>query len=795
MTSPLGLKQALAQREQVVWATNWRQASACVTARGLSLAMTEMLAEHAKQTGLGAVPEVAVLALGALSRLERCPRSDVDVVVVHAGKPPSREQLDAFLYPLWNAGFELGHAVRSVEDTAVLCASDHAALTAHFAPVCIAGDSVVLQRLRTLYKSRLTPVCRTFVDEVTAPRAQRSLLESEVCVLEPDVKNGAGGLRELQQLRFVAGFATGHTTLRELRQADWLSDGEWRRLQAALQFFLRTRLELHTLTKRRQDKLIFELQPEVARSMYGDRYTGRILVEHLLTRHFRHARDVVDVVRRFYARVRDSRPGASAKPASERKPLNAVQAPNSTLDAKQLLEMVDVGLTRDRELDDTTLDAMQSLAASLDVMATARSDWHEAFLRVIRHPHGDRAFYDLHQTGVLARLVPEFAAATRRVVADFYHTFTVDVHTLHVLAALYELRRGEGDTHFSLLVKNEEAFTSLVFGCFFHDAGKGSGRDHSEVGAELVERLMTRLGCSFDDIEDAQFLIREHLTMMKISQRRDLSDDDLILDFAAKVRDSGRLRRLYALSYVDTKETGPTLWTEWKAALLKELYERTEAALQQPSWQSPDARYERLFTPDERACFAQLVKNGGGVVRGEALHGFSSILLASRDRPGLLARIARVCAQHRVSIQSADLALMPNGFATDRFIIKERDATDEPAWQKLEEAIMAALNDTSTLESAGLDHSWRRPMLLPDVSVTLMETSSLGQVIEVIAADRPGLLAQLAQVIFANGYSINAARIATEAVRAIDTFYVTQVSGNVSLGELQEALHLGAAHD
>lgn len=794
MTSSLGLKEALAQREQAVWASDWRHASACVTARGLSLAMTEMLADHAKQTGLGSVPGVAVLALGALSRWERCPRSDVDVVVVHTGKPPSREQLDAFLYPLWNAGFELGHAVRSVEDTAALCAIDHAALTAHFSPVCIAGDSVVLQRLQSLYESRLTAACRKFVVEVTAPRAQRSLLESEVCVLEPDVKNGAGGLRELQQLRFVAGFATGHTNLRELQQAEWLSDDEWRRLQAALQCFLRTRLELHSLTKRRQDKLIFELQPEVARSMYGDRYTGRLLVEHLLTRHFRHARDVVDIGRRFYARVRDSLPGASGKTPPERQSLFVAQA-SSSLDAKQLLEMVDAALTRDRELDDATLDAMHSLAASLDVPATARSDWHAAFLRVIRHPHGDRAFYDLHQTGVLARLVPEFAAATRRVVADFYHTFTVDVHTLHVLAALYRLRRGEGDPHFSKLVKHEEAFTSLVFGCFFHDAGKGSGRDHSEVGAELVERVMTRLGCSFDDIEDAQFLIREHLSMMKISQRRDLSDDGLILDFAAKVRDSGRLRRLYALSYVDTKETGPTLWTEWKAALLKELYERTEAALQQPSWQSPTARYERLFTPDERACFAQLVKNGGGVVRGEALHGFSSLLLASRDRPGLLARIARVCAQHRVSIQSADLALLPNGFATDRFIIKERDAADESAWQKLEAAITAALNDTSTLESAGLDHSWRRPMLLPDVSVTLMETSSLGQVIEVIAADRPGLLAQLAHVIFANGYSINAARIATEAVRAIDTFYVTQVSGQVSLSELQQALHLGASHD
>ncbi len=432
-----------------------------------------------------------------------------------------------------------------------------------------------------------------------------------------------------------------------------------------------------------------------------------------------------------------------------------------------LFRLFAAGLQHQLSIDDRTLDRARAARAKVDENVRRDPAAAALFWSLVDHPHGDAALLDMHACGILARYLPEFDRATNRVQADFYHVHTVDVHTLHVLQLLYALRRGEGDAHFAPLVQHEPSFRSLVLGCLFHDAGKGTGRDHSEVGAELVEAAMVRLAAPLADILDAQFLVKEHLAMPKISQRRDLSDAALIDTFAKRCETAARLQRLYVLSYVDTSATGPTLWTPWKAALLRELFQRTTAALLGEVATTSEEAETLAPTPERNECY----------LGGEA-HGHRTLYVASRDRPGLIATVAAVCTECHMSIASADVRSRA-GYAHDRFMIRDSRLADPDRQSESRQAhydeFIARLRDVL---DHGVDFSkitlpaFAPAYAVPKVSVQQGEQSALGRVVDVFAPDRPGLLFALARAIFFAGFSIEVARISTEGARAIDSFYL-----------------------
>lgn len=789
-------------------------ASSTCLAAWLADAVFNALKEHVGSTKLGADSSVAVVVLGAVARRERSPQSDLDLVVLHRRQAPVREHLDALLYPLWDAKLEVGHGVRTVRQAIFLAQQDDAALTAHLGPRLVAGDASLVTELLNGYRTTLQPRLSSYIERQTSLALDRSSQDTEVCVLEPELKLGPGGLRVLHQMRWVC--SVQHAvfdrllSLGELRQIGLLEQQEYVRLVAAQQHALRARYHLHLLARRRQDKLIFEWQGDVAQLMYGKLYINdspRVAIEHLLTRHYRHARDVIDLSRRVLWRLVDrreksSRSTSGAPPAMSQERL-ACDSPAATANGVdeepvhvvcRWLARLWLALESNERLSDRELDGMMQEGVGLPVSIAHATQWHDQFLAILRHERGDRAFFDLHQAGLLAKLIPEFASATLRVVADLYHRYTVDVHTLHVLRRLYALRRGEGEQPFCSIVANESSFTALVFACWFHDAGKGSGRDHSEVGAELVEKLMRRLGCSFDDIEESTYLVREHLTLMKVSQRRDLSDPALIQDLSKSLGSLGRLDRLYVLSYIDTSETAPTLWTPWKAALLAELHRRVSECLRPGDSSGLGERLSRVFSAEELATLHALQAQSGGVVSGPMLHDRVPLYLVSRDRPGLLWQVAHACARHAASIESADLGSIGNS-AADRFFIRAENHRLPALMAELQLLVLAPAGGATPRPVANLplDHSWRRPALLPETMVSAVGTSDIGEIVEVTAPNRPGLLADLASAIFRSGYSITAARIATEGVRAIDTFYVRPQNETASrLADLCVALKLAA---
>jgi [protein-PII] uridylyltransferase len=313
---------------------------------------------------------------------------------------------------------------------------------------------------------------------------------------------------------------------------------------------------------------------------------------------------------------------------------------------------------------------------------------------------------------------------------------------------------------------------------------------------------MIRLGAPLADIIDSQFLVREHLAMPRISQRRDLSDDQLIKEFADKCGDVGRLSRLYVLAYVDTRSTGPTLWTPWKAALLKQLYDRTKHFLEAPGTTAVatdsnlPARVRQVFTEHELAALLEAKTDRGRVFWGESVHGYRPLYVVTPDRAGLVATVAGVAAEQRLSIASAELFSTPDAWALDRFMV--RYAGPEP--EHAEERFQAALGRLDDALRSGWSLAsfssppFRAPFLLPGVKVALGERTGSGQVVDVFAPDRPGLLFDLARAIFVAGYSIAIAKISTEGARAIDAFYVQRARDDAETLELlQEHLARAAA--
>jgi [protein-PII] uridylyltransferase len=768
--------------------------SGLLVSRELARAMDAFLVAHfaATRQVTPCKGALSLVAVGGQGRGERSPKSDVDIVFLHDGRDiiGLTALCNAFFYPLWDHKLDVGQAVRTVAETVSLFSRDEAALTAHLDARLLAGDAALFQSLVAESSRAFEKQGAAYVKKRLEPIKDRARAETLVFVLEPNLKNGAGGLRDIHEISWIQRF----------KRSSLLSSAEERRLLAAKSFFLRARAHLHLLAGRRQDQVLFEYQRPLSECIYSHG-SPRDGVEQLLGRHYKHAQAVIDIKHRVFLRLAQGQ-------KKQRKPevradgfllvderLGLASEDHLEKNPRDALRIFDVALREGLLLTDDTLDALSHAAPTLGDEARRDPEMAELFWRIIDHPRGADALVDLHQAGVLERYLPEFGRTRGMVQADFYHAHTVDVHSLNVMSLLYGLRRGEGPEEFTRLAMVEPSFRSLAMGALFHDVGKRSGRDHAVYGAELVSQVMQRLHAPLHDIVDTEKLVVEHLTMPKISQRRDLSDPSLIAAFADKVGTAQALRRLYVLSYVDTHGTGPTLWTPWKGALLKELYERTLAHFGEAEAVRP------TISPETSSHFQPLIACGGGAEVGEESHGHHALYVVWKDRPGLLALVAGICAEQRLSIASAELVSSEAGWACDRFMLRydsPRGLTEAEAIferkQRLARVSGALISALASDAKATVSPRARaqHPLYAPEVRVTLGGESTQGQIVDIIAADRPGLLFDLASAVTACGYSIAFARIHTEGARAVDAFYVRPHGGAVPLNVLKSKLEQAA---
>ena len=813
---------------------------------------------------------VALVALGGYGRRELAPYSDVDLVVLHAHKEPdgfTKAASEKLLYTLWDLKLEVGYGVRDLQGCEALARQDHTARTALLELRYVAGDRPLYKELE---REQLHGLSQARVDEfvtekIREMRERREKFGDSLYLLEPNLKQSEGGLRDLQSALWIARARFKISGLTELLTRALLPEREVRELRRARDFLWRVRNELHYLSRRKVDQLTFDVQPQVAQFLgYQDGDDGSA-VEQFMRHYYLAAKTVLVACDAIVDRAlepqtstgwRQVPPPAAMTGAEKGKGpprqewtlaggelkvfRNRLTVTDAAVLRRSPAALVRLFATADREnleLYPYARDLAGAVAAELPPEAAHDPEMNQELLACFTRPGTrGRFLWLMHELGALPRLVPEFARVTARRQIDLYHVYTVDVHTLFAVRRLYALRCGDvQEETLSPLMQRVKRPLSLYLGTLFHDIGKGSGQDHSARGAEIAVNACVRLGLDPADAADVEWLVAKHLRMNAIASRRDLSDPHLIHAFAEEVGSIDRLEKLYLLTYADVATVGPRTWTDWKARLVRELYTKTRAALEEGAGARPEpgtaeaagrarvreafaeragasasvqvdrfvgampARYFITTEPQLAPRHLRLLSLGRNLpvaasVRHHVPLGYSELTVTAPDRPGLLGLIAGVFAANRIDIQHAEVFSTPPderafgwlaGRALDVFEVRGPDegALDAARQRAARSDLRRVLSGEESIDAL-LERKTRSSALLKKplprlaTKVVIDNDSAVDHsVVDVFTADRVGLLHDVARTLHELGVTVDLARISTEGHRAADAFYVRTAEG------------------
>jgi [protein-PII] uridylyltransferase len=802
------------------------------------------------------VEACAMVAVGGYGRAELAPFSDLDILFLHAGRrtTQARRLVERVLRLLWDAGLTIGHSFRTVAESASAARTDPHFQTSLLSTRLLAGNGALLDSLRGALERERRKHAGHFLAALRYEREQRyAKFGASVCLQEPNVKESAGGLRDMHAALWTAQVKTGCRTLEELRERGLVSEAEEKRAARAYDFLWRVRHAAHSLTGRKTDRLALDLQPALAEEFGYESEPHLLASEKFMRDYYRRARELHLFSESLVARVSESserpprrffrpRAGSAAEPFSVgdgRLHFNAdaqalMKNPLLIVDAFALAQAADVPLGHGLR------EALARNAAAVDRDFRGSAEAARSFLKLLRRRgRVGSTLRMMHEVGFLGRYLPEFARISLLIQHDLYHHYTVDEHTLKAVEALDELHAADdrARAHLRAVFDELEDPALLYLSVLLHDIGKGRGSGHIPRGARISERVCRRLQLKSADAAKVVRLVNLHVAMAHTALRRDLNEPRVAADFAAQVGSLDALNMLLLLTYADLHGVGPGVWSDWKGALLWELYQRARAALtgrdapadtQQEiarykeqvvsalAGELPPSeverhlallpeRYRRVTRPEEAAAHLRLVAQLETCLFKAAWRrqGNSSteLTVCARDRHGLFADIAGTLAAHGVEILSAELNTREDGVAVDVLLLRGA-ATHHPLEEYRYAPVERALRDSIAGESdvaalverwrtnnaprrrSGLAHARRRG--LPRAACD-NDASPSTTMIEVHAADEPGLAYKIASVLVSLRLDIVCAKIATEKSDALDVFYVTDADGRKLTENLMKA--------
>jgi [protein-PII] uridylyltransferase len=807
--------------------------------------LVDLVVRRACQTAgqqVGPAAGLAVVAIGGYGRRELCPHSDVDLLFLHdrRSERPAQALVEQMLMLLWDVGLTVGHSFRSVEDCVAMARRDLHSRNAMSEARLVTGSAPLFEGLesaldRAVYRSgRHT---EGFVEEMRHEwRQRRERFGPVVCVLEPNVKEGAGGLRDQHTVGWLSRVKLGCRGFEGLLAQGLVSEAESVAAAQAYDFLSRVRNEAHFTTGRCTDLLALDLQPALAEQL-GYRPRRGLLPSELLMRHYyRRANGLLATCEGILERLWGARPRRRFWRAKAFGRMGGFEVHGGRLQARPggasgeadpywLFDLFEAAQQAEVPLSTELSLLVRERLRLVDRRFRSSPRTGRELLRLLSRPGQVAAILrQMHDTGFLGRLLPEFGFITFLVQHDHYHRFTIDEHTLEAIAALDQAVTGrEGPLlPFARVVQELEHPSTLYLGLLLHDIGKGRGGGHVAKGTQIAERVCRRLALSERETDDVVFLVRCHLMMSQISQRRDLTEDRAIDELVAEVGTLDRLNQLLLLTYADGSGIAPGAWNDWKAALLLDLYARARerltgadhAPLDQPSRNLheravrelaadfPVSEVERhLALLPERYLKATGLERLRRHLRMVAELGDTNPILrwrsrgderpdevtvCTRDAPGLLARLAGTLTAHGLNIWSLDLFTRDDGVVLDTFRVSgigRLGPVDPAVRQKVEEGLRGALEGRYDVDAAV--SRWRakvrprrraRPPGRPGVSFD-NQASATRTVVEVRADDQPGLVHRIAMTLAENGMAIHFAKIATEKSQALDVFYVTDAGG------------------
>jgi [protein-PII] uridylyltransferase len=696
---------------------------------------------------LGAEPGVALIAVGGYGRRELAPGSDLDVVLLHAGRVDIKELADRIWYPLWDSGVRLDHSVRTIDEAVAVAGEDLKAALGLIDVRHVAGDEELTTSLRSQALAAWRRDARRRLPELHAAVQERAEKHGELAfLLEPDLKESRGGLRDVHGIAAVA--------------AAWVADAPSDDVRAAAVRLMDVRGELHRRSSRSGDRLVLQEHSSVAAALSYDDADALMRDVYAAARTIAFAAD--ETWRRVDAASRPARRWRQRQPT--RRPLadGVVEQDGEVMLARDADPQTDpvlvvraaaaaaqAGLSFARH----TLDRLSEQSAPMPEPWPAQA--RDALLALLgAGPDMVAVWEALDQRGIVVRLLPEWDAVRCRPQRNAVHRFTVDRHLV------------EAAVEASALTREVSRPDLLLLGALLHDIGKGYPGDHTDAGVALLPGIGARLGLPVRDVDALVTLVRCHLLLPDTATRRDLDDPATVQMVADAVGDRTTLQLLHALTIADACATGPAAWGEWKARLVADLVARTSAVL---AGEAPPAA-EAL---DE----SQLALARAGAL-DVAVDG-ERVTVVAPDRPGLLWRWAGVLALHRLQIRSAT-ATSVDAMAVTVFDVTPRFGSP-PDWSAVRADLRRMYDDASSLAPAlaERDRAYARGTHepVPPRVVWVDDASQSSTVVEVRAHDTVGLLYRLTSALAEAGLDLRSARMSTLGAEVVDAFYVVDASG------------------
>ena len=783
---------------------------------------------------------LCVLAVGGFGRSEMAPQSDVDLLFLYPWKitPRAESVIETLLYILWDLKLKVGHSSRTIKDCLRLGREDITIRTALLEHRYVTGDAALAAELDDkLWSDLFRTTGREFIDAKLAERAERHKRQGgQRYVLEPNVKEAKGGLRDLQTLYWIGKYLHRVPSAEGLVGAGLLTGEEFAIFQRAENFLWAARSHMHYITKRTTDQLTFDMQVEVAERMNYRDVGGRRAVEHFMQDYFRHATRVGELTRIFLTELeaRHAKPEARIMGFLNRRKVAAgfklLQGRLDAADPKKFLsDPLNILRVFEEALRTGYLlhpNMMRLLASNLHLIDDHLRDDPAAvqiFLSLLLdHGNPERPLRRMNELGVLSAFIPEFENIVAMMQFNVYHHYTVDEHIIQCVSCLAQIERGELVEELPVvsgILKDGVNRRIIYVALLLHDIGKGRPEDHSIIGAQLARRICPRFGLTAEETETVEWLVRYHLLMSDMAQKRDVGDPRTVRDFAKAVETRKRLDLLTVLTVCDIRGVGPGTWNNWKAMLLRQLYNVTAEALEGGL---ETISRERAVEDSRAALRARLADwTEAQVARETARHydpywhglstdtqeAFARLLLdlpndeiridlhpepnrdATRasfalvDHPGIFSRLAGALALVGANVVDARTYTSKDGYATAVFWVQDIEGHPYEAskLQRLQAMIDKTLKGEVRPRTALADRDKvkkrDREFRFPTHITFDNEGSEIYTIIEVDTRDRPGLLYDLTRTLAANHIYIASAVIATYGAQVVDAFYVKDMFG------------------
>jgi [protein-PII] uridylyltransferase len=793
-----------------------------------------------------AAERIAVVATGGYGRGELAPGSDIDLLFVRPFKqtPWGESVIEFILYMLWDLGLKVGHATRSLGECVRLSKEDITIRTAILEARYLWGDQKLYEELRKKFWTEVaTGNGQDFVEAKLAERNERHARQGESRYLvEPNIKEGKGGLRDLQTLYWIGKYLYHVDDAAALVEHNVFTKEEYKTFQKAEAFLWDVRVRLHYLVGRAEERLSFDVQPELAKVMDFKDDNPRRAVEAFMKTYFLVAKDVGDLTRIFCAALEDQnkkrRPSLASMLPGFLKPRTVGDdffVENGRLNARSNIfrsdpiNMIRIFHIADAKSVDVHPDALRTITRSLDAITDDIRRDPEAnrlFLEILSSRNNpERALRLMNESGVFGRFVPEFGRVVGLMQFNMYHHYTVDEHLIRAVGNVAAIDHGERKDEHPLstdIIKRIKSREALYVAILLHDIAKGLPGDHSDVGAAIANSLCPRLGLKPEDTTAVMWLVKNHLVMSDMAQKRDIADPKTVKDFVSQVQTPEMLRLLLVLTVADIRAVGPGVWNGWKGQLLRELYYEAEgvmsggdavparsarvqhakAALEPRISDLPKEAQERAlsrhydsywlaFDDAAHERHARLMTEADS--RGELFslsaesndfRSVTEIVLYTPDHPGLFSQLAGAVSISGGTIVDAKAFTTTDGFALDVFSVQDAEGGtfgDASRVERLRQSIERTLRGEVYPRRAIAQRPAKRRSsafrVTPRVNFD-NEASASATVVEVEGLDRPGLLYEVTDALFQSGLSISSAMVSTYGERAVDVFYVRDGFGH-----------------